>query len=51
MIHDEMNAEDEYRHHVDGQRKKEEEEEAVVPPSDAVVHPWTVVVKGLNKCK
>lgn len=33
---------------MNGERDKEEEEESVVPPSDAVRHPGTVMIKGLN---
>lgn len=42
-------AEGENSHHVDTQRQQEEKEVAVVSPSNAVVHPWTVVVKVLRR--
>lgn len=48
VVEDEEEAEGENSHHVDGQRQQEEEEVAVVPPSNAVVHPGTVVVKVLR---
>ena len=35
--------------HVDRQRDEEHEEVAIVAPANAVVHPWTVVIKHLRK--
>lgn len=48
VVEDKDEAEGENSHHVNAQRQQEEEEVAVVPPSDAVVHPGTVVVKVLR---
>lgn len=42
-------AEAKHSHDVSCQRQKEEEEVPVVPPTDTVVHPWTVVVEVLQR--
>lgn len=49
VVEDEDEAEGEDSHHVDAQRQQEEEEVAVVPPSNAVVHPGTVMVEVLRR--
>lgn len=49
VVEDKDEAEGENSHHVDAQRQQEEEEVAIVPPSNAVVHPGTVVVKVLTR--
>lgn len=49
VVKDEEEAEAEHGHDVGRQRKEEQEEVAVVPASDAVVHPWAVVVKVLRR--
>lgn len=49
VVEDEDEAEGENSHHVDAQRQQEKEEVAVVPPSNAVVHPGTVVVEVLRR--
>lgn len=48
-MEDKNEAEGKNSHHVDAQRQQEEEEVAVVSPSDAVVHPGTVVVEVLRR--
>lgn len=40
-----------YIHDVGGKRQQEEEEMAIIPPTNAVVHPRTVVVKVLREHK
>lgn len=42
-------AEGDDAHHVRAERQQEQEEVTVVAPPDAVVDPWTVVVKVLGK--
>lgn len=49
VVEDKDEAKGENSHHVDAQRQQEKEEVAVVPPSDAVVHPWTVMVEVLRR--
>ena len=51
VIPDKDHAEPEDAEHVNGEREKELEEEAIVPPTDAVVHPRTVVVECLHTAK
>lgn len=48
MVEDEEQSKAKHGHDVSRQRQQEEEEVAVVPPTDTVVHPWTVVVKVLR---
>lgn len=48
MVKHEDEAQAEHANHVTGEGQQEEEEVAVVTPSDAVVHPRTVVVKILR---
>lgn len=38
-----------HSHDVSRQWQKEEEKVPVVPPADTVVHPWTVVIKVLQR--
>lgn len=49
MVEDEEEAEAEHGHDVGRQGEQEEEEVTVVPAADAVVDPWTVVVKVLQR--
>lgn len=49
VVEDKDEAKRENPHHVNAQRQQEEEEVAVVPPSNAVVHPGTVMVKVLRR--
>lgn len=49
MVEDEEEAEAEHGHDVGREGEQEEEEVAVVPAADAVVDPWTVVVKVLQR--
>lgn len=37
--------------HMYGQREQHHEEKTIISPSNAVVQPWTVVVKSLNNSK
>lgn len=48
MVEDKQQAKTKHSHDVNCQGQEEEEEVAVVPPTNAVVHPRTVVVKILN---
>ena len=48
MVQDKEQPKSKHGHDVSRQRQEEEEEVAVVSPADAVVHPWTVVVKVLQ---
>ena len=48
MMQYEKDGPDKDGDHVDGQEDEEAEKVAIVPASDAVVDPWTVVVKGLD---
>lgn len=48
VIQNEEQAEAEHGHDVGRQRQQEEEEVTVVSPADAIVHPWTVMVKLLH---
>lgn len=38
-----------HSHDVSREWQKEEEKVPVVPPADTVVHPWTVVIKVLQR--
>lgn len=49
VVQDIDQAEAKYVHDVGGEREQEEEEIAIIPPTDAVVHPGTVVVKILRE--
>lgn len=49
VVEDEEEAEAEHGHDVGRQGEQEEEEVSVVPAADAVVDPWTVVVKVLRR--
>lgn len=49
VMEDKDEAERKNSNHVDAQRQQEEEEVAVVSPSNAVVHPGTVVVEVLRR--
>lgn len=48
MVEDKEQAEAKHGHDVSCQRQEEEEEVTVVPPTNAVVHPRTVVVEVLH---
>lgn len=48
VVQDKEQAESKHGHDVSCQRQEEEEKVAVVSPADAVIHPWTVVVKILQ---
>lgn len=48
MVEDKEQAEAKHSHDVSRQRQEEEEEVTVVPPTNAVVHPRTVVVEVLH---
>lgn len=47
MIKDEEQTKAEHSHDVGSQGKEEEEEVSVISPANAVIDPWTVVVKVL----
>jgi len=49
MEEDKEQAKAKHGHDVSRQRQEEKEEVTVVSPADAVVHPWTVMVKILHK--
>lgn len=49
MAEYEEQAKAKHSHDVSRQRQKEEEKVAVVPPPDTIVHPWTVVIKVLQR--
>lgn len=48
VIQDKKQTKAKHSHDMSRQRQQEEEEVAVVPLADAVVHPWTVMVKLLK---
>lgn len=48
MVEDEKKAKAKDRHDVSSQGQEKEEKVSVVPPTNAVVYPWTMVVKVLH---
>lgn len=49
VVQDIHEAKGEHSNHVNGERRQKEKEIAVVSSPNAVVHPWTVMVKILRK--
>jgi len=48
MLEEEKDTPDKSGNHVDGQKDEKAEEMSVIPPSNAVVNPWTMVIKCFN---
>lgn len=48
VVQDKNQTKAKHIHNVSGERQQEEEEVAVIPPTNAVVHPGTMVVKILR---
>lgn len=49
MVQDKNQAEAKHIHDMGGKRQQEEEEMAIIPPTNAVVHPRTVMVEILRE--